>query len=139
FVNDVHAIAPLRRRYLDLINDGFADFFHLRVGSRVNLDEIHQSGVARDAEAEVARVARRGGGALLAIETLGEQARGGGFAGAARPAEEIGMSDAQRLAGERVAQSLRDVLLSHVILEGLRAIFAVERHRNAECGMRSAE
>ena len=57
-----------------------------------------------------------------AVEAFGENAGDGGLAGAARPAEKIGVGDAVLLDG--VGQRLRDVLLADDIGEALRPIFS---------------
>ena len=59
-----------------------------------------------------------------AIERLGEDARGGGLADAARPDEEIGVREPVLF--DRVLQRPRDVLLPDDIVERLRPIFARE-------------
>ena len=63
-------------------------------------------------------------GPLLAVERLGEDARRGGLAGAARPGEQVGVRD--RAVGDGVAQRALDVLLTDDVVEGLRPVLAVE-------------
>ena len=60
--------------------------------------------------------------ALLAIERLREQARGGGLARAARTHEQVGVRHAVRL--DRARERLDHVVLADHLLELLRAPFA---------------
>ena len=67
-----------------------------------------------------------------AVERLGEDAGGGGLAGAARPDEEIGVGEAVLRDG--IAQRPHDVVLSEDVVERLRAVLAGEdlvAHRRA--------
>ena len=61
-------------------------------------------------------------GAAGAIQALGENAGNGGLAGAARPAEQVGVGDA--VLGHGVSQRLGDVLLAHYLTESLRPILS---------------
>ena len=128
FVDDVHAVAALRRRAIDRFDDALAHFIDAGIAGRIDFDEVHQRPVLADAEAKIADVARGGGRpvAVLAVQAFGEEAGAGGFAGAARAAKKVCVSDARRSRGKSVAQGLGDVLLPDNILEGLRTILAVE-------------
>ena len=56
-------------------------------------------------------------GAAGAVESLGVNARDGGFAGAARPDEQVGVGDALLVDG--IGEGLGDVLLTHHIHQNL--------------------
>ncbi len=64
-----------------------------------------------------------GGGALLAVESLGQDPRRGGLACPARPGEQVRVR--HRPVRHRVAERLLDVRLPDDIIEGLRAVLAV--------------
>ena len=59
-----------------------------------------------------------------AVERAGEDLRHRGLAGAARADEQVGVVDPVAL--DRVAQRAHDVLLADDLVEGLRAVAAVE-------------
>ena len=61
-------------------------------------------------------------GAVGAIEAFGENPGDGGFAGAARADEEVGVGNA--VLGDRIGQRLGDMLLADNVGETLRAVFA---------------
>ena len=72
-------------------------------------------------------------GAVGAVEGFGEDAGGGGFSGAARADEEVGVGEA--VLGDGVAQGADDVVLSEDVVEGFGAIFPGEDliAHGAEC------
>jgi hypothetical protein len=82
------------------------DFLHVRRGSR------------RDLAARRTLVAGRFGGALVAVEAAGQDARECRLAHAAWPREEDGVG--YPLAADRVAQGRRDVGLAGDLVEALR-------------------
>ena len=63
--------------------------------------------------------------ALAAVESLGEDARAGGLADAARAGEQVGVRDAAGL--DRARQHLRDVVLADQVREDLRPVLERER------------
>ena len=62
-----------------------------------------------------------------AVERAGEEARGGGLAGAARAGEEVRVADAVLV--DRVPERSRDVLLADQLCEFLRPVLAVQAVR----------
>src|SRR5690606_29421865 len=94
FVDDVDAIASLRGRDVDFVDDVFAHVIDAGVGGSVDFDQVHHRLVGSDARAKVALVAGSTRGAFFAVKAFGEQARRGGFAGTARAAEKVGVGDA---------------------------------------------
>ncbi len=62
---------------------------------------------------------------VLAVEDLGQDARGGGLAGPARSAEEVGVADP--VLGDGGSQGPHDVFLSPQLVEPLRPVSAVQR------------
>ena len=86
-----------------------------------------------DGGAWLALVAGLVGGAFDAVERLGEDARHGGLADAARPAEEVGVRHAVELDG--VLEGLGDDILPDETLERPRAVFSRQnqiRHNGPE-------
>ena len=98
----------------------------------VELDEVEER-ARRDRHAVLALAARLAVGAEIeAVQRLGEDAGGGGLAGAARAGEQVRVADA--VLADRVAQRGGDVVLADELAEPLRAVLAVqrlERHRLA--------
>ena len=98
-----------------------AHLFHAVVAGAVDLEHVERPAF-RDLLAPgivVGEVNARSG---RGVQTLGEDAGEGGLARAARAGEQIGVGDAARL--DRVGQRACDVVLTHDVLETLRAIFA---------------
>jgi len=100
-----------------------ADVFHTVVAGAVDLNDI-QAAALGDLEAGVALSAGLGGGALLAIQRLREDAGGGGFTDPARTHKKVGLSEA--LGVHRILQGARDVILPDHLGEGLRTVFSGE-------------
>lgn len=103
---------------------GFAqvtDLIDAVVGGTVDLDHV-EVGAGGDGLAGRIGGIEVGLRAAGAVEGLGENARGRGLAGAARPDEEVGMRDAA--AGDGVAQGADDVILADDVVKGLRTPFA---------------
>ena len=102
-----------------------AGVVHAAVAGRVHLDHVEGAGaVPGQVAAAVAAAARGGGGALRAVEAAGQDAGGGGLAAAARAGEEVGVADP--VLAQRRHQRLGHVLLTDDVLEGLRAVAAVQ-------------
>src|SRR5690606_238924 len=116
-----------RRRLVARRLGEVADRVDAAVGGAVHLDVIHR-GAAGDGAARVARAARLGGrpgaAAALAVERLAQDARQGGLAHPARPAEQEGVVNAA--GAERVSEGAGDVLLPGDLREGLRPVLAGE-------------
>ena len=67
------------------------------------------------------------GAEVQAVEGAGQDARGGGLAGAARAGEEVGVADA--VVADRVPERGRDVVLADQLREFLRPVLAVQAVR----------
>ena len=121
-VNDVDLEFALRWRIFDFLTD-FADIFDAVVGSGVNFNDVDAS-ACQNIPADVAFVA---GFALRGqagtVDCAGEYFGGGGFACAARAAEQIGMGGAARF--HLVFQCPHDMLLPDDAAERLRTEFSV--------------
>ena len=106
-VEDVHLVPAGRaqRRLLDEV----AHRVDAVVAGRVELVHV-VAGATLDREARLALAARLAVDGLLAVEHLGEDARRGGLAGAARPGEQVGLALA--VVDDGVAQRAHDVLLA---------------------------
>ena len=98
-----------------------AHLVHAVVRGPVDLQHI-QRVASRDLAAHAAGVARRGRGALLAVQRFGENARQRGLADAARPDKQVGVRDASGF--DRVLERARDMLLTDHIIKPLGAPFA---------------
>ena len=120
FVEDHHFVAARGRS----VTNHFAQLANLvdaAIGGGVDFENVERSAGGNFA-AGVAGVVRLGGGTLHAVERLGEDARGGGFAHAAHAGKNVGVRDAIRFDGVR--ERLGDVLLADNFGECLRAIFS---------------
>jgi hypothetical protein len=122
-VDDVDFVARLHRRVLRVLDDRGAHIVDAGFGGGIHLDDI-DAGALLDSAAESARFARVRRGTLLAVERLGEQARRGGFARAARAAKQVRMRLPTLL--NRIPQGDRHMGLPHQLFEILRPILAVE-------------
>jgi hypothetical protein len=90
-VDDVDLVPVALRQVLGVLPD-LADVLDAVVGGAVDLGDVDR-GAGGDLGARLADAARCGGGAVDAVEGLGEEASGGGLADAARAAEEVGVGD----------------------------------------------
>ena len=115
-VHDVDLEAAARGRVLDVLAER-PDVVHARVGRRVDLHHVHRR-ARGEVQAGRAGAAGLGARARGARQRLGQEARGGGLADAARAGEEIGVRHAARR--ERVAQRARDGILPDDRVEHLR-------------------
>ena len=113
---------PFARRVAHVVAQ-LAHLLDAVVARAVDLEHV-EAVAAGDFLAVIAHAAGRDGRAVHAVERLGQDARGRGFADAARPDEKIGVREAVLL--DRVLQRLRDVLLPDEIVERLRPIFPRE-------------
>ncbi len=108
FVEDDHFVAIARRTVLEALGE-LAHLLDLRVGRGVDLEHVHV-GAGGDLPACRTLVARAVRGAELAVERLGEDARGGRLADAADAGEEIGLRDAAL--AQRIRERRHDGLLA---------------------------
>ena len=122
-VDDVHALFYRRGREHCLLPQG-ADVVDAVVGRGVQLHNV-EHGAVRDAAARRAHPAGVAVDLVLAVDRLGEDARAGGFARAARADEDICVRQAPGL--HLVFQRLGNMLLSDDLVKGLRPPFAVQR------------
>ena len=123
FVDDEDLVAAFHRR----VGDGFAQaagVVDAAVGRTVDFHHVHVVALG-DAAALLALVAGLGGGCVFAVEGLGEDARDGGLAHAARAAEQIGGRDL--ILGGGAGEDGLDGLLSRDFGEGLRTVAGGER------------
>jgi hypothetical protein len=103
-----------------------ADLVDAAVAGGVQLDEIQGAALQEEA-AGITGVAGLAFAGLGAVHCLGQQAAGGGLAGAAGAGEQVGVGD---LAGaDGVGQGAGDGLLAGHLGEGLGAPLAVEDFR----------
>ena len=118
-VDQVHLVAPARRRILNVVEQ-LARVVDLGARSRVDLEQIHEPpGV--DITTGAALAAGRRGHASLAVERLREDARNGRLADAARACEQERMMDASRI--ERVRERTSDMVLPDEFVEPARSPF----------------
>ena len=99
----------------------FADLLDAVVARAVDFQHVQRAAFGDFLAARVV-VVEIDFGAAGAVQAFGEDARDGGFAGAARAAEEIGVRDAFLLDG--VGERLGDVLLADDVAKALRPIFS---------------
>ena len=124
-VDDVHLEAPGDRRVEGALAQ-FPRVVHAAVGGGVDLDHVDAARPGRrQRDAGVAHPARIGRGPVHAVQRAGQDARAGGLAAAARPAEEVGVVDPP--AAQRLAQRLGDLLLALDLGEGGRPVLPVQR------------
>ena len=122
-VDDVYLVAPARRRELHAPDDLLANVLHAGAARGVQL--VHIGVLAGgDHLAIVAGAVGLGRRALLAQKRLGQKARRGGLAGAARAREQVGV--AHLVLGDGVFDGALDVLLTDHVLEDLRSVLAIE-------------
>ncbi|MDI2033407.1 hypothetical protein PJL15_00504 [Paenarthrobacter nitroguajacolicus] len=100
------------------------------VAGGVDLDDVQGSRSAACQFHTAGALAARGvGGAFRAVQAARQDARGGGFAAAARAGEEIGVVHA--VLPERRHQRLRDVFLPDNVRERVRAIPSIQGSCNS--------
>src|SRR5581483_1025984 len=102
----------------------FANAIDTAIGSRIDLNHIERI-ASGNLTTLLALVARLPVLWVCAVDGLGKEASHRGLAGAARPGEEIGMSQVTTI--ECVFQSTNDSFLTHKLGEGLGAPFAIKR------------
>jgi hypothetical protein len=121
FVDDEDLVAVADRRHAEAGNDHLADLVHLRVGRRVDLEDVHVASLS-DLDARVTRTAGVAGRALFAVQAACEDAGGGGLPDAARAREDERLRNAPDSDG--VAERLRHPPLPDDVVEALRAPLA---------------
>src|SRR5439155_27272234 len=121
-VEDINLVAPLGRLQDDALAD-LADVVDPALRRRVHLDDVERR-AGGDRLARVADLVGGGGGALSAVQRLGENASERGLAGAARPREEVGLPKLVVL--DRVPERPHDRLLPDDLVEVLGAVLPVE-------------
>src|SRR5690606_13755441 len=95
------------------------------VARGVDLDDVERaSAIARELDTARARAAGRVGGTLNAVQAPGEDARRGGLAASAGPAEQVGVVDAPR--AQRRLERFGHLRLADELGERLRPVAAVE-------------
>ena len=122
-VEDVDLRAALDRLQHDAVAD-VADVVDAALRGGVHLDHVER-GAVRDRHAGVAGVVGLRGGAVRAVDSLGEDAGQRGLAGAARAGEQIGLAHLVLL--DRVGEGAHDRLLPDDFSERLWAVLPVER------------
>ena len=117
FVDQIDLVMLLRRCIFDALTQ-IADLVDPAVGSAVDLNHIHafaaRKALASRADTAGIAVFQH----LLAVDGARQNARCGGLARAARPAEKIGMYEIP--AGSSMAQHARDMRLADQVAEALR-------------------
>ncbi len=125
-VDDEDAVARLGRREVGAVAQ-IAHVVHAVMRSGVELRDVQIAGAAGgERDAGIAHAAGRRGGALLAVERAGHDARGGGLATAARAGKQVGVINTPRV--ERGGQGPGDLLLAYHLGEGCWTIFPVKSH-----------
>ncbi len=122
FVDDVNFVATLGRRITNVVAQ-LAHLLDAVVARAIDLEDV-EAVAGGDFLATVAFAAGRNGRAMNAVERLGQNARGRGFADPARPDKKIGVGEP--ILFDRVLERLGDVRLADEIVERLRPIFARE-------------
>ena len=120
FVDDVDLVFGPDGEVLDVLAE-FARLFDLGMRGRVDLDHVDVRLVG-DGPAGFALAARLAVLRVLAVQGLGENARGGGLADAPGADEEVGVGDTSR--PDRVFQRAGDMLLADHVGETLRTPFS---------------
>ncbi len=127
-VDDVDLEAPTRGGVLDAADDFFANVFHAGATGGIHLDDIGMDALGDSLTLLAGAIGGRCG-AAVAQQRLSEQARCGGFARAARPAEQVGVTYFVGL--NSVFEGALNVGLAHYLVKGLRTVCAVQSLRHA--------
>ena len=122
-VDDVDLLAARHRRGGRLLAQ-VAGVVDPAVRGGVDLDDVDVGALA-DRDALVADAARLGRGALLAVDHLGQDARGRGLARSARAAEQERVG--QPALADRARERAHDVILAEELGRRLRPVAPVER------------
>ena len=127
-VDDIDLATASDGGVVDAADDLLAYVVHAGAGGSVELYDVGML-AGGDQAALLAGAVGELAGAGLAHEGLGQQARHGGLAGAARATEEVGVAGAAL--EDRALEGLDHVALANDLLERLRAVFGVERFHAA--------
>ena len=119
FVDDEDFVAVARRAVADVLAQ-LAHFVDAAVGGRVDFDHVRRI-AGRDFEAAGADAAGLSGGPFDAIQAARQNARDGGFAGAALARKDVAVRDAAAANG--VLERGPDVLLADQLGKRLRPVF----------------
>ena len=122
-VHDIDAFFHCRRAENRFLSQS-ADIVHTVVGGGVELYHVEYRALA-DAAAGRAHPAGVAVDRVFAVDRLGQDAGAGGLSRSAGADENIGMGEAAGL--YLVLESLRNVLLPHDLVKGLRTPLAVKR------------
>ncbi|MGX1270974.1 hypothetical protein RKD18_004168 [Streptomyces phaeoluteigriseus] len=126
-VDDVDLVTAARRPEEGLFPQ-VTGVVHTTVRSGVDLDDVDGTRAgARQVLTGLALPAGGGGGALLAVQAAGQDARAGRLATSAGTAEQVRVIDP--VVPQRLLQRVGDMLLPDDLGERLRAIAAVQRER----------
>lgn len=126
-VDDVDLVAAARGSEERLLAQ-LTGVVHTTVRRGVDLDDVDGTRtVASEILAGLALPAGGRRGALLAVQTAGQDARARGLAAASRPAEQVRVIDP--VVPQRLLQRVGDMFLPDDLGERLRAITAVQRER----------
>ena len=125
-VDDVDLVAVLAGRGVHGALPEFAGVVHAAIRGGVDLNDVERRASAPDPGTRGALAAGLVVGALvLTVERHGEHARERRLAGTAGPAEQVRVTEA--VAGDRVAQRVRNVRLDGDLGEAARTVLAGER------------
>jgi len=119
-VDDIHLETPTARR-VQCAFQQFAHVVHLRVGCRIQFDQIDKTSAVYFL-AGAAFPAWRSSDTLRAVQRLGKDAGDSGLPYSACAGKQIGV--VQPILCERVTESLDDVLLPRKLREGFGTPFA---------------
>ena len=120
-VDQEDLVAITYRPHRQASDDHLPDVFDLRVRRRVELEDVNLTALG-DLDAGVALAAGVRRRSLSAVQRLGEDARRGGLADAARPREDERLGDA--LARDGVLQGLGDAPLPNHVIETLGTVLS---------------
>jgi len=120
FVDDENLVAVARRLVAHVFTQ-LAHFIDAAVGGGVDFDDV-RGAAGGDFQAACAHPARRGRGALDAVQAARQDARNGGLAGAALSRKDVAVGNA--FLGDGVFERGLDVLLVDHVLERLRPVFS---------------
>ena len=122
FVDQVDLVTPLGRRVSNVLTE-LPDVFDAVVAGTINLDDV-KTVAGRNLAAVITFAARRDRGSFHAIERLCQNSRGRCLSDAARPDEEVRVSEP--VLRDRVFQRARDMGLADQVVESLGPVFPGE-------------
>ena len=123
FIDDVDLKLALGRRKIDFVAQ-VAHIIHAGVGCGVNLDQVEKIALI-DTLAVLAVVAGAPGRVFVqAVDRLGQQARHGRLASAARPGKEVSMP--HPVGTDGILESLNDMFLSNHLVPQAGPPFSIK-------------